>query len=199
MKTTVFHGTYCDIRCPEIRLGRYTKDFGPGFYCTVIREQALRWAKRCDMQGRETAESNNVFFACGLVDYIARKTKNRRVDVVHALGHDRLANIVELADVYHSENIDEVSDRFIRQAGIVAGEFDNVAEARYAVPSHWDIGKVYKRLVLMIAKDEGVDVVEAAMRAYRSPVSALIDDYNGSFFYESPQAIFAAYKYGDIC
>lgn len=48
MKTTVFHGTYCDIRCPEIRLGRYTKDFGPGFYCTVIREQALRWAKRFD-------------------------------------------------------------------------------------------------------------------------------------------------------
>lgn len=48
MKTTVFHGTYCDIPNPEIRLGRYTKDFGPGFYCTTIREQAERWARRFD-------------------------------------------------------------------------------------------------------------------------------------------------------
>ncbi len=48
MKTTVFHGTYCDIPEPEIRLGRYTKDLGPGFYCTVIREQAERWARRFD-------------------------------------------------------------------------------------------------------------------------------------------------------
>lgn len=48
MKTTVFHGTYCDIPKPEIRIGRYTKDFGPGFYCTTIREQAERWARRFD-------------------------------------------------------------------------------------------------------------------------------------------------------
>ena len=25
-----------------------TKDFGPGFYCTIIKEQAERWAKRYD-------------------------------------------------------------------------------------------------------------------------------------------------------
>ena len=31
---------------PEIRKGRNTKDFGTGFYCTIIKEQAQRWAKR---------------------------------------------------------------------------------------------------------------------------------------------------------
>lgn len=151
------------------------------------------------MQGRESAESNNVFFACSLIDFIARKMKSKRVDVVRALGVERIAKIIELADVYHSENIEEVSDRFIDQAGIVPGDFDNVAAARYAVPSHWDIGKVYKRLTLMIAEDEGVSLPEAVVRAYSSSVSPLIDDYNGSFFYESPQAIFAAYKYGELC
>ena len=45
-KMTVFHGSYMAVEKPEIRKGRYTKDFGPGFYCTVIREQAQRWAKR---------------------------------------------------------------------------------------------------------------------------------------------------------
>lgn len=43
---TVYHGSYQSVPNPEIRIGRNTKDFGPGFYCTVIKEQAQRWAKR---------------------------------------------------------------------------------------------------------------------------------------------------------
>ena len=43
---TVYHGGYQPISKPEIRIGRNTKDFGPGFYCTIIKEQAQRWAKR---------------------------------------------------------------------------------------------------------------------------------------------------------
>ena len=43
---TVYHGGYQPVSEPEIRVGRNTKDFGPGFYCTVIKEQAQRWAKR---------------------------------------------------------------------------------------------------------------------------------------------------------
>lgn len=45
-KMTVYHGSYTSIQKPEIRIGRNTKDFGAGFYCTTIHEQALRWAKR---------------------------------------------------------------------------------------------------------------------------------------------------------
>ena len=43
---TVYHGGYQPVVHPEIRIGRYTKDFGPGFYCTIVKEQAQRWAKR---------------------------------------------------------------------------------------------------------------------------------------------------------
>ena len=39
---------YCTIETPEIREGKYIKDFGPGFYCTELQEQAIRWAKRYD-------------------------------------------------------------------------------------------------------------------------------------------------------
>lgn len=45
-KMLVYHGGYSEIRQPEIRKGRNTKDFGEGFYCTVIKEQAQRWARR---------------------------------------------------------------------------------------------------------------------------------------------------------
>lgn len=44
----VYHGGYCSIEQPEIIEGRYAKDFGAGFYCTELKEQAARWAKRYD-------------------------------------------------------------------------------------------------------------------------------------------------------
>lgn len=45
---TVYHGSYLEIKHPKIIRGRNTKDFGEGFYCTMIREQAERWSKRYD-------------------------------------------------------------------------------------------------------------------------------------------------------
>lgn len=47
-KMTVYHGGYTAVKNPKIIIGRNTKDFGTGFYCTVIREQAERWARRYD-------------------------------------------------------------------------------------------------------------------------------------------------------
>ena len=48
-KMTVYHGSNIAIPYPEIRISRNTKDFGPGFYCTILREQAERWAQRYDI------------------------------------------------------------------------------------------------------------------------------------------------------
>lgn len=47
-RMTVYHGGYVAVEKPEIRIGRNTKDFGNGFYCTIIKEQAQRWARRYD-------------------------------------------------------------------------------------------------------------------------------------------------------
>lgn len=150
------------------------------------------------MTGREERKSNDLFFTCSLIDYISRKTKNKRSAVVNALGKASVAKIYELADVYHSDNIDTVSDSFIESAHIKEGAFDNVAAAKYAVPSHWDIGKVYKRLILGIAHEKQIDVVDALFEAYNSFVSDKIDDYNSSFFYDAPQNILNAFLDGRI-
>ena len=150
------------------------------------------------MKGREDKKANDIFFLCSLIDYIARKTKNHRSTVVDSLGTKRLLKIYELADIYHSDNIDAVSDAFIEQAAIQTGNFDNVAMAKYSVPTHWDIGKVYKRLVLAIMKDEKCDAITAVQKAYHSFISEKIDDYNSSVFYDNPQNIFLAYKTGTL-
>lgn len=150
------------------------------------------------MTGREPQKENDLFFTCSLIDYIARKTKNRRSAVVNALGRTNLAKIYELADVYHSDNIDRVSDDFIEAAGITKGVFDNITTAKYAVPSHWDIGKVYKRLILGIAREKNMEIIEALFSAYNSFVSDKIEDFNSSFYYDAPQNILNAWLYGVI-
>ena len=150
------------------------------------------------MTGREDRKENDLFFTCSLIEYIARQTKNKRSFIVNSLGKALIEKIYDLADVYHSDNIDTVSEDFIEKAKITNGTFDNVSAARYAIPSHWDIGKVYKRLVLGIAREKKISVVDAIFEAYNSFVSEKIDDYNSSFYYEAPQNILNAYIYGVI-
>lgn len=145
-------------------------------------------------QGRESQKDNDLFYTCGLIEYIARKTKNVRSEVVKKLGKDRISKIYEFANVYHCENIEAVSDNFIKDAGIVSGKFDNVADCGYAVPSHWDIGKVYKRLIKMVAEDEKIGIVDALIEVYNSFISPKIDDYNSSVYYENPNYIFECYR-----
>lgn len=150
------------------------------------------------MTGREDRKENDLFYTCSLIEYIGRKTKNTRAAVVNALGRSRISKIYELADVYHSDSLDRVSDDFIQDAMITGGSFDNVASAKYAVLSHWDMGKVYKRLILGISRETGMDIVDALFAAYNSFVSNKIDNYNSSFYYDAPGNILNAYLYGEV-
>ena len=143
--------------------------------------------------GRESAKDNDLFFTCSLIDHISRKTKNTRTEVVNALGEKNLAKIYDLADIYHSDNIDRVSDDFIRKAEIKMGNFDNVSACKYAIPSYWDIGKVYKRLIRAVAECEKIDVIEALLKVYNSFISSKIDDYNSSMYYENPSYLLECY------
>lgn len=45
-KQTIFHGSYVAVEKPLIVKSRFAKDFGEGFYCTMIEKQAVRWANR---------------------------------------------------------------------------------------------------------------------------------------------------------
>ena len=147
-----------------------------------------------DDVGRISQKDNDLFFTCALIDYIARKTKNTRTDVVNRLGKEQISKIFELAGIYHCDNPERVCDDFIESAHVETGTFDNIADCGYAVPSYWDIGKVYKRLIKMVAEDKKTDVIDALFEVYNSFISPAIDDYNGSFYYENPLFIFECYK-----
>ncbi len=150
------------------------------------------------MTGREDKKANDLFYLCSLIAYIARKTKNKPAVIADALGTKYLTKIYELADVYHCDNIDDVSDGFIEKCRIETGIFDNVSACKYSVPTHWDIGKVYKRLILMVSARRQTDPIDVLRDVYHSHVCDLIEDYNGSFYYENPQTICDIYLTGIV-
>jgi len=149
------------------------------------------------MTGREDKNANNLFFLCSLIEYIGRKTKNHRNVVANAIGKTNLQQIFDLADVYHSENIDKLTFELIEKYNIENGHFDNISSARYAIPTHWDIGKVYKRLIIDVSKHNDKPLIDTLLEIYNSWLSRKIEDFNGSIYYESPEYLLQSYLTGE--
>ncbi len=148
------------------------------------------------MIGREDNVANNLFFLCSLIEYIGRKTKNHRNVIVNAIGKNDLQHILDLADIYHNENMDKLTFDLIEKHNIKDGVFDNVLNAKYSIPTHWDIGKVHKRLIIDVSKKENKPLIEALIEVYNLWLSRKIEDFNSSIYYESPEYLFQSYLTG---
>lgn len=148
------------------------------------------------MNGREDKTANNLFFLCSLIEYISRKTKNHRNVVVNVIGREKLQHILDLADVYHSENIDKLTFELIEKHKIETGIFDNISSTKYTIPTHWDIGKVYKRLILSISNNSK-QTIDVLIEVYNSWLSRKIEDFNSSIYYESPEYLHQSYLVGE--
>ncbi len=149
------------------------------------------------MTGREEKVANDLFFLCSLIEYIGRKTKNHRSVIVNAIGKDELQHIFDLADIYHNENLDKLTFELIEKYNIKEGVFDNVKDAKYSIPTHWDIGKVYKRLIIAVSQKENKSLIETLIEVYNLWLSRKIEDFNSSTYYESPEYLFQSYLVGD--
>ena len=145
----------------------------------------------------ESEKENDLFFTCSLIEYIARKTKNKKATIIEKLGEKNIKKIYELAEVYHSENIEKVSDEFIEDSDIKIGDYDIIASCKYNVPTYWDIGKVYKRLIIMVNSEEK-EYVNTLIEVLSSWIIEKIDDYNSSMYYENPDYIYQCYKENKI-
>lgn len=145
----------------------------------------------------EPQKENDLFFTCSLIEYIARKTKNTKKTIIDKLGKDNIEKIYDLAEVYHSENIDKIADEFIEKASIQNGNYDIISTCKYNVPTYWDIGKVYKRLIIMVNNDE-TKYIDTLIEVLSSWIIEKIDNYNSSMYYENPSYIYECYKEGKV-
>ena len=145
----------------------------------------------------ELQNENDLFFVCSFVEYIARKTNNKKSYIVKKIGKELLQKIYNLAEVYHSENIEKVSDEIIEQSKIERGNYDLIGNCKYNIPTYWDIGKVYKRLILMVNNDEN-EYINTLYSVLSSWIIEKIDNYNSSMYYENPDYIYECYKEGKV-
>ncbi len=49
----VYHGSYLEIKKPDLRYSRSNVDFGRGFYTTPLYAQAAKWCGRFKRRGKE--------------------------------------------------------------------------------------------------------------------------------------------------
>lgn len=146
----------------------------------------------------ESAKNNDLFYTCSLIEYIARKTKNTKKYIVEKLGRDNISKIYDLASVYHCENIEKVADEFILECNIENGTYDHISGCLYDVPSYFDIGKVYKRLIIMVSNNDESKYVDSLIEVMSSWIMEKFDNYNSSMYYENPSYIYACYEEGDV-
>ncbi|MBQ9027011.1 MAG: hypothetical protein IJ104_11745 [Methanobrevibacter sp.] len=87
--------------------------------------------------------NNSLFYICSLIEFISRKTKNHRKDIINYLGED-LERIYNYEDVFHCEPIEKVADEFISRNNIPNGTFDNISLCKYTIPDYWKLEKSLK-------------------------------------------------------
>ena len=126
-----------------------------------------------------------------MIEYIGRKKKRTRREIVDFLGKDSVKRIYEYADIFCCEPIEKVASEFISEYQIQEGTFDNEGECRYRIPDYWTIGEVYERLIEDCYSDN--DIVDGIWIVYHSWIDESISDYNTDFYYQPRDYIAACY------
>ncbi len=144
-----------------------------------------------------TKQFDDLFFTCSFIEFLGRETKNKRADVVKALGEPLIKKLYSLADVYHCDNILAVKEEFLKEANLPDGTFDNVRDCLYGAPGFWAIGDLYARIVTRsLATENATDdaVPSLVTSVFSSRISEGIQNFNCAWYYSNPDEIFLEYE-----
>lgn len=141
-------------------------------------------------------QRDDIYYVCSLIEFIARKTKNHRQDVIRHFSKADVERQLRLAEVNHCLSFEQVADELIEDYGISDGDFDTVKECRYDVPSFLSIGMLYQELVLSTMKNE--DAVQGIIDVFSSFISDEISDFNSNVYYTNPDYLRCSYLEGKM-
>ena len=141
-------------------------------------------------------QKDDIYYVCSLIEFIARKTKNHRQDVIRHFSKVDVERQLRLAEVNHCLSFEQVADELIEDYGVSDGDFDTVKECRYDVPSFLSIGMLYQELVLSTMKNE--DAVQGIIDIFSSFISDEISDFNSNVYYTNPDYLRCSYLEGKM-
>ena len=141
-------------------------------------------------------EKDDLFYVCSLIEFVGRKTKNRRRIVVNALGIKGIQKQLYDAQVNHCLSFEQVSDEIIGYYKIPSGSFDTILECEYSIPSVTSIGKLYSRLILDCAKPE--EEVMEVINVFNSFISDEISNFRTGIYYQNMSYLECSYQEGHL-
>lgn len=148
----------------------------------------------------EEISENDLYFVCSMIERTARNIKQPNRYVVNRMGKKGLEEKLSVANVLHSDNPEAVSRQWIEEYELEPGDFDVTRvnpELVTTIPTALQMGKVYMRLILS-TPIHTENYADAILRVYNNPICEIIDDYNGSAYYEPSYFITRAYYQGNF-
>ena len=146
----------------------------------------------------EEVSENDLFFVCSMIEQTARLVKQRNKYVVNKIGYDELVRLLCVAQALHCENPRQVAADWVEDFSLEQGDFDITDvdhELCERIPSVYDMGKVYMRLILQTRLD-AEDYAQGIIRVYNNDICETIDNYNCSAYYEPSYFIARCYFAG---
>ena len=137
---------------------------------------------------------DDLFYVCSLIEFIGRKTKNKRKEVVNALGEQGIQKQLYDAQVNHCLSFEQVSEELIEQYHIPNGNFDTISDCKYKVPSFTAIGKLYSHMILDCS--ENGEEVKELLKIFNSFISDEISDFKTGVYFENPSYLEHSYQEG---
>lgn len=146
----------------------------------------------------EEIQMNDLHFMCYMIERVARHIHQKNKYVVNTIGKDELYHLISCANVLHCENPLKVEEDWINNYNLKNSDYDITdvdKELATRIPTPLEIGEVYQRLIIdtMTSKE---NYVEGILRVYNDDICEVIDNYNGSAFYEPSYVIARAYQNG---
>ena len=139
-------------------------------------------------------EKNDFFYVCSLIEFIARRTKNKRGVITGILGKKGIEKLLYDAEADHCLSFEQVSDEVIEQYRISNGDFDTITECKYTIPSFMDIGKLYSIMIEDCA-EPGKEIDEL-LKIFSSFISDKISDFRTDVYYQNPSYLECSYEAG---
>lgn len=139
---------------------------------------------------------DDIYFVCVMIEYIARKTKNKRKDIIKSFSKKDIEHQLNYADINHCLSYEQIANEWIEQYQIKNGNFDNIALCQYTVPSVNAIGRVYQQLVLDTTEEN--EEAQAIIDVFSSFISDEISNLNSNVYYSNPDYLKHSYKEGHL-
>ena len=139
---------------------------------------------------------NDIFYVCSLIEFIARKSKNKRGVVVMALGESGIRKQLDDAPVNHCLSFEQVSDEIMEFYHIPNGDFDTITGSRFSIPSYTAIGGLYSLLVKEISPP-GHEIA-TIFNLFKSFLSDRISNFSSDLYYQNPSYLVESYKAGKL-